>query len=578
MDGSISSPYDRMLTSLRGTFNRRLPGGLSDPSDKRLQRTLDHYIKQILRVQGVMNEQDIMRETFDSMAGWFRRNTSAIGGSPIPISTPSATGGAATPTLPPVMTAVSSEPSLTMNEDEDPLVLFERLKTMRAGVATVAPPLPQPRGIPDLTAIETRAKPPVVGVPASFMSTPLDSLGVPQNATQAAVFPPSQSKDILQRQDDVVKYRETEYNVVLNSKDRNWVLNRTENRYNFSVQLNGGATPQGRGYQATLMNRLKNIVRLEFIKAILPVEGLEVVVPRACDPSGTDPVPESAFVSVLSNPFIQVLLDEQTGNNVGTNDVVDRSLAICQYDATWKSDHTHDPTHSRGYTLFFPKFMKAQRIFAPTPLASLQNLHFQMLNPEGQTVSCLPDSLNVSHILYSNAIDVSGTCYYDLGSTGATAQYLFIQTSEYFPIWSFSKYDRITFAGLTKPSSVSDATTFETLATWLSRPSGHIVVGIANGNLTGTAGAIQMDGNSSGYANCIILRNNFSEPNASGVCSRVLFATTAALENSFATALNGSTATVPTGAVLNLSRQIQLFLRVITREVDSGTNVRPDNI
>jgi len=582
MDGSISSPYDRMLTSLRSTFNRRLPGGLSEPSDKRLQRTLDHYIKQVLRVQGVMNEQVIMHETFDSMAGWFRRNTSAIGGSP----TPSPVGGGATPTLPPVMTAVSSDAPLTMNEEEDPLMLFERLKAARAGVATVAPPLSLSRGIPE--AIETRAKPPassvvglqppVVGVPASFMSTPLDSLDVFPPSSQMVVFPPSQSKDVLQRQEDVVKYRETEYNVVLNSKDRNWVLNRTENRYNFSVQLNGGATPQGRGYQATLMNRLKNIVRLEFIKAILPVEGLEVVVPRACDPSGTDPVPESAFVSVLSNPFIQVLLDEQTGNNVGTNDVVDRSLAICQYDATWKSDQTHDPTHSRGYTLFFPKFMKAQRIFAPTPLASLQNLHFQMLNPEGQAVSCLPDSLNVSHILYSNAIDVSGTCYYDLGSTGATAQYLFIQTSEYFPIWSFSKYDRITFAGLTKPSSVSDATTFETLATWLSRPSGHIVVGIANGNLTGTAGAIQMDGNSSGYANCIVLRNNFSEPNASGVCSRVLFATTAALENSFATALNGSTATVPTGAVLNLSRQIQLFLRVITREVDSGTNVRPDNI
>ena len=113
-----------MLTSLRGTFNRRLPGGLSEPSDKRLQRTLDHYIKQVLRVQGVMNEQEIMRETFDSMAGWFRRNTAAIGGSPAPVAS-----GTATP-LPPasVMTAVSTEPPLTMNEEEDPLVLFERLK------------------------------------------------------------------------------------------------------------------------------------------------------------------------------------------------------------------------------------------------------------------------------------------------------------------------------------------------------------------------------------------------------------------------------------------------------------------
>jgi hypothetical protein len=562
MDGSISSPYDRMLASLRGTFNRRLPGGLSDTADKRLQRTLDHYIKQVVRVQGTINEREILRESFDSMAGWFRRNTAALGGSPVPV-----TSVAPSPTLPAVMTAVSTEPPLTMNEEEDPIALFERLKAARAGIATVAPPLPS-QPLMELTAVETRPRPPVVGVPASFTSTPLD-----------AIFPPSQSKDILQRQDDVVKYRESEYNIVLNSKDRNWFLNRTENRYNFTVQLNGGATPQGRGYQATLMNRLKNIVRLEFIKAILPVEGLEVVVPRLCDASSsTVPVPEVGFVSVLSNPFIQVLLDEQTGNNIGTNDIVDRSLAICQYDATWKSDQTHDPTHSRGYTLFFPKFMKAQRIFAPTPLASLQNLHFQLINPEGLPVSCLPDSLNVAHIVYSNAIDVSGTCYYDLGATGDTAQYLFLQTADYFPLWSFSKYDRVTFAGLTKPTSVSDTPAFDALATWLSRPAGHIVVGIAHGSLTGTAGAIQMDGNNCGYANWVVIRNAFAEPDAAGTCTRSLFASTNALENTFAGQLNGTGATVPTGALLNLSRQVQLFLRVVTREVDSGTNVRPDNI
>jgi hypothetical protein len=282
-------------------------------------------------------------------------------------------------------------------------------------------------------------------------------------------------------------------------------------------------------------------------------------------------------VSVLSAPFIQVLLDEQTGNNIGTTDTVDRSLAICQYDATWKSDQTHDPTHSRGYTLFFPKFMKAQRVFAPTPLASLQNLHFQLLNPEGLPVSCLPDSLSVTRILYSNALDVSGTCYYDAG-TGADADYLFIQMADYFPLWSFSKYDRVTFAGLTKPTGVTNTAAFEALATWLSRPAGHIVVGVAHGSPTGSAGDIQMGENSCGYANWIVIRNAFTEPDATGTCNRELFTGTSVLETIFAGQLNATDAVLSNGAILNLSRQVQLFLRVITREVDSGTNVRPDNV
>lgn len=553
------SPYDRMLGSLRDTFTKRLPGGLTPPADKRLQRTLDHYIKEILRVQGVMNEQLIMRETFDSMAGWFRRNTSALspaGSSPVPTPAPQSQSQ-------PVSYAVSPEPPLTMNETEDPLILFERIKATRGGGgggSAVAPPAASPYGIPELTPIETRPKPPVVGVPPSFQSTPLDALL------------PSQSSGlgILQRQDDVVKYREMEYNVILNSKDRNWYQNTTENRYNFSVQLNGGATPQGRGYQATLMNRIKNIVRIEFIKAILPVEGLEVVVPRACsDATDKTPVPTAGFVSTLSNPFIQVLLDEQTGNNIGTTDTVDRSLAICQYDATWKSDQTHDPTHNRGYTLFFPKFMKAQRVFAPTPLASLQSLHFQLLNPEGLPVSCEPDSMALQRILYSNSDDVSGNCYYDDGA-GADADYIFLNTREYFPIWAFSKFDRVTFAGILPLDPSDNSVAFQELASWLSRPGGHIVIDIGH---TG-GGGVLLGGNDCGYANWIILRNRFTDPTA-GDCSREYFAGAEEAEDAFASALD---TTDIGGAILNLSRQVQLFLRVITREVDPGSNVRPDNI
>lgn len=396
-----------------------------------------------------------------------------------------------------------------------------------------------------------------------FISTPLASLPTSlenENEDGINAFPISQQKDILIKQENVVKYCETEYNVVLNSKDRNWVLNRSENRYNFSVQLNSGATPQGTSYQATLLNRLKNIVRIEFIKAILPVEGLEVVSARTCDASGeSTPDPESVFISTLSFPFIHILMNEHIGNNIGTHDLIDRSLAICQYDSVWKSDqHSHSsPTRNRGFTMFTPKALTAQRSFALTPLASLNHLEFQILSSEGVPISCEPDSFKIEHILDSTHADVSGTCYY----TPTDSQYLFIQLSDFFPLWTFSKHDRITFAGLS-----ANATGFDAMARWLSRVEGHIVIAIAH---TDSSGTIQLNHNDCGYANWILIQNRRVNPVISGSCEHLPFTP----DESELHAIS-----VTDGAVLNLSRQVQLFLRVITREMDPRSTVRPDNI
>jgi hypothetical protein len=564
MDGG-EGPYQSMLTSLRQTFNQRLPAGLTPASDMRLQRTLGHYIKEVLRVQGSFNEQEILRETFDSMAGWFRRNTDQLvpgaaappssafrpivpaGGSPVPV---------------PVQPAVSSEPSLSEMESEDPIALFERLKAARASVVPLFP-TPAPSGIPELTSIDTRPPPAVVGLPSgtSFGSTPLSAL---------------QPKDTIIRQEDVVKYREMEYNLVLNSKDRDWLNSVKENRYNFTVQLNGGFVPQGTGIQPTIQNRLRNIVRVEFIKAILPVEGLEVVVPRACSEEGTPAAAEDAFLSPLALPYVQVLMDEFQGNNtVGTNETVDRSLAICQYDATWKSEHHQSATTNRGYTLFFPKLMKAQRVYAPTPLANLQSLSFHLLNPENLPLSTAPDCYKIKRIVYSNLPDVAGSCYSD--APGSEAQYLFIETEKWFPLWAFSRLDRTTFSGLTFTSTTpAIQTAGESLNSWLERPEGHIVVGIAH-TISGTE--VRDGANSCGYANWIVVRQRFEDPTTSGSCNRYLFTGSSIAESELATQIAAYDGTgFQRGGILNLSRQVQLFLRVITRELDPASNLRPDNV
>lgn len=475
--------FQSMLSSLRQSFMSRLPQGLSDSADVRLQRTLHHYIREILRVQGTMNEQEILRESFSSMAQWFRRNTDH---------------------------------------------LVPELSTSRASVSHV----------------------------------------VEESPVQPVQPSQVHQKDFLQKQENVVKYRETEYNLVINSKDRDWVNSKDQNRYNFSVQL-GGTRPQGVQLQTTLTHQFRNIVRIEFIKAVIPVEGLDVVTLQTCESSGglitTTSSSDQAFYSALAMPYVQVMMDEIVGNNYGTNDSIDRSLAICQYDAAWRSEVVSVGTlTNRGYTLFFPKFMKAQRVYAPAPLASLQQMSFQILAPENQLLSKSSDAAALQTIVFSSQLDPSSnSCY----STDSTGEYLFLKTSSWFSLWAFSQIDKVQLAGLNLGSS---APALE-LVRWIQREEGHVVVGIGHTPLTKSPNTVDDGPNECGYANWIIIRNRFYDPSTTGSCNRHYF-------GSSDEEITIVPPTVSGAAVLNLSRQVQLVMRIVTRDLDPTSSLRPDNI
>jgi hypothetical protein len=332
-----------------------------------------------------------------------------------------------------------------------------------------------------------------------------------------------------------------------------------QNRYNFTVILNAGGRGRGTSAQPSIQNRFRNIVRLEFVKAILPVESLDLVVPKRCVDISATPV-ASAFYSVLGMPFVTVVCDEHEGNNYGTADDIDKSLAVCQYDAMWRSDsfQTNDNT-SRGYTLYFPKLMKAQRVYAPAPLATFQQLTFQLLNPENQVLSKTPDVYALAGFRIGSSVSGS-TCYDDVGGN-----YIFVQTTEYFPVWAFSQLDRITFGGQSGTTAAA-----ESFVDWLQRDEGHVIVGPAYGNSTTTI----TDGyNPAGYANYIIIQNRYNLPSTSGTVSVNYFNGNAAGD---ATMMNAQMNAQ--GKLLNLSRQVQLVLRVVCREKDPTTNLRPDNI
>jgi hypothetical protein len=537
--------HNRLLGDLRETFSSRLPAGLTEKADTRLRRTLEHFVGEVKRIRGVIDEKEVLRETYESMTGWFRRNTDQILGTPVSPFRPADVESAVAPDLIPGGGGLHAIGGERMDgEVEDPLSMFHMATTDMDRFLRPEPSAGSPPAMPvALKPLETRAA--IVDYTATALSVP-------------AV--PAQAKDFLQKQEDVVKYREVEYNLLLNSKDRDWLNNgNKQNRYNFSVVLDSTARPQGTGPQPTITNRFRNIVRVEFVKAILPVEGLEVL----NDPSGAD---TTGCYSVLALPFINVLLDEWTGNNVGTNPTIDQSLAICQYDATWRSDgFISNTTSSRGYTLFIPKFMKAQRIYAPTPLSNFQRLSFQILSPESQQLSKMPDSSAVNAIVNGS---LSGSTLF--GDT----KYIAIVTKEYFPQWAYSYLDKVTFAGLTfnSATTVVDAGG-KALIEWLQRPEGNVVLGVGYTNTT--ISSIADGANDCGYANVIFIKNRLIDPSSTGLCDTDPFTPN---DSDMYSEMADYPESYQEGGVLNLSRQVQLVLRVVTRELDPTTTTRPDNI
>jgi hypothetical protein len=199
-------------------------------------------------------------------------------------------------------------------------------------------------------------------------------------------------------------------------------------------------------------------------------------------------------------------------------------------------------------------------------------MSFQLLNPEDQILSKSPDSVAIEQIIRGD--DMAGTSCYVAATTGSDS-YIFLKTSKYFPLWSFSQTDRIKLGGLVfvDASSTTQAAG-NALISWLQRDEGHVVVGIAHSLVATPLTAI--DGaNSDGYANFIIIRNRIVTDTTTGVSGLDRFTTN---DDAFFADFRAYPVGYEGAGALNLSRQVQLVLRVITREYDPTTNVRPDNV
>jgi hypothetical protein len=420
-----------------------------------------------------------------------------------------------------------------------------------------------------------------LGPRTNGIATANPTLALPEAIRTRPVLP----QDFIKPQNDVITYKENEYNLFVYSADRDWVTNTTENRYNFSVNFDPANNRPGFGPSPAANIKFKNITRIELIKVIMPTEACETLTTKTAATTY-----ETDFsINAFSYPYLQVRIDELNTNGYGTNDGLNNAFGVISYDAYWASDSA---LKNRGWTRMIPKFLKCQKVYTPTPLATLNKLTIQIQKPDGTLFCDGADALDVSGVVTSAQITNGGSAFgWESASTintantyytDASGEFLWIQTKKWFSQFGVTQGDRIVMKNLVFPSTFSG---YGTLAandflSFLTRPEGHVVVDIAQAYKVGSDLRFRDGSNKLGYSNFIIIRNNFADP-TTGATGLTPWGGSSSTNSTFLTALAGASPGGPgftVGRLLNLSHQIQVIFRVITRDMDSATRLRPDNL
>jgi hypothetical protein len=387
---------------------------------------------------------------------------------------------------------------------------------------------------------------------------------------------------IITREPDTIAYKENELNLFVYSGDRDWTSNSQETRYNFTVNFDPSNLPTGLRLNPTSTVKFRNIVRIEFVKAIVPGEGLDLMVSKASATTYTS----DTNINVLSYPYIQVRIPELDNNVYGTNNSVNSAFGVLQYDANWISDT--GISNQRGFFAMIPKFLKCQKVYSPTPLATIQKLSFRFERPDGTVLSTASDTLDIGQIYPTIALSsangftgLAGTYYKaDPAVDTSGSSYYWLQSKTYFNHWTVSKGDRISVKNLTwSVAAAGNAIPqLAELLPHLQADAGLLVVdtGVITGS--GLTAVFTNSYNTQGYANAVLVRGKFTDPSLTGgllpVALGGIVDAYAATDVSNYLVTNALT----TGRLLNQSHQVQIAMRVITRELDSTGVLRPDNL
>ena len=579
--------YQKVVGFLRKHYATRMgTNTIPERTDGRIQRTVQHFMTEVAKLQGTnkplnLLNQEVIRESSKSLDQWLAKQDPILRQPPpmaaippvLPKTGTVSTAAVARQRVPATPTGVPEAPafdaisalfpsetkwSTVEEEEENPVVLMKKAQKQReAELQRSAPRM-------EIQESTYSVDPTPQAQPPPIRTTPL-----PQ--------------DYIIPQEPIVKYREVEYNIFITSSDRDWFRNRGENRYNFSVSFNPG-NRTGYGYSPVIYERFRNIERIEFVKLLTPTESLTPLI-RSTGKSatpGTLTVNADRVINVMSLPFAGVRIAELNNNGFSTNPREDNTFAMVQYDATWNSatalniaapGSTAAARTNVGYAALIPKFLKCQRIYEPTPLAGLQKMSFRVERHDGQILSSDSDVFSIERICLSSATSsiaaIDATNY-----AGADNEYIYIQTASYFPFSAVNEGDLINLQGYVPApagSSTPASTTLADFETYMNSTLNVVAIAYVSG------GTLTEGVNAQGYANVIIVRSRFVDP-STGSISRSYFGGSSTEEGFLEERIRDQASTASTAALINLSRQTHFVLRVITRDMDSGSNIRPDNV
>jgi hypothetical protein len=608
------SNYQTIVGFIKQKYQTQLRApSLPERLDTRIQRTVQHYMTEVARAKGGKQpvtdlNKEVVKETTASVDTWMKKQeqtpvVTTLGAFVKPdeygrlfqdtqqryesMMADRAPPAMPVPPMPEFLTGGATTDSL-----EDPVTLMQRAQKQRedqaralgAAPASSAPSIATNR----LTSVFSSPGPSVAGSmgPRLEIREEATSLVPPQAEPPPPLLAPRPQEYIIP-QEDVVKYREMEYNIFITSADRDWLRNTSENRYNFSVMFNTGTKKTGFSYNTAIQERFRNIQRIEFVKAIVPLESYTALVRK----TAVSTFDTGRVVNIFSLPFVAVRIAELNNNGFSTNPMEDNTFAIVQYDTTWSSDLTSPAAYSAsntinlpatksGYAGLIPKFLKSQKVYTPTPLATLQRLTIRMERHDQDLLSDTSDVLVVNRIVLGRSVALfgnTGNAYTNY--TDVTGSYIFVRTSTYFLFSAVGEGDIINFQGITIPTTGGGGTvpatqTFNDFQTFINANQYVVAVGVTDGtNMT-------LNANVAGYANMIVLRSRFNDPTTGSVArTSSYFGGSDAQEAALATWMDDSgVANLSGGAFINVSRQTHIVLRVITRDMDSASNIRPDNV
>jgi hypothetical protein len=598
--------YQKIVGFLRQHYTAKMNvQAIPERMDSRIQKTVQHYMTEVARLQGVNKalnvlNQEVLRETTASMDNWVRKHESATAPTTTSIgafSRPndeynrlfedtntryeSLMADRTSPAAAPMPVVPDFRVAKDEMDEEDPVLLMQRMQKQRddqARVLGINTTVPAPSNAPPRLEIREEFKPSAANP-------------VPPQADAPPPLLAPRPQDYIIPQEDIVKYRETEYNIFVTSSDRDWLRNSQENRYNFSVIMNPGNSLNGFAYNTGIRQRFRNIQRVEFVKAIVPIESLTSLVRVIGVSDGGDPIYDtSRVVNVFSFPFSSVRIAELDSNGFSTNPEEDNTFAVVQYDTTWSSDLTvptpyggssASPATKSGYTGLIPKFIKCQRVYSPTPKDNLQKLTIRLERHNNELLSGDSDVQFVARIGLSGtltSIGLDNTNY--AVSPSIPNPYVFLKTNNYFLHSAISEGDLINVKGFTvvRVGAPADSTCVD-FETWVNRGNGHYVIAVG---YLDSSNNIQLGRNDAGYCNIIILRSRFNDPTVNNSSINTLrtqsyFGGSTVEEGLLASQLDTQAVSTGTG-LINISRQVHVVLRIVTRDFDAGSNIRPDNV